>query len=233
MGCLAFPYQVKVCDDEEGHPQLYPINPDHYPASKMYSRMSTLCHIGPEVTKSVALTCPDLSCEDIAVVGNSSGECLGHFDFNDTGVRTRTAAPCTLTPRPHAHTAAPPPSPPASSLGPEQVGHLLADSPRPWGLSDVQAAGLRYHYGDEGLADGLHAGEELWHMVMVIGCNISEKEAQAVIGIKDGDPTCIFRFPPNVHHPLRRPPRHPSPHPPRHPPHRPPRLAHESTRERV
>jgi hypothetical protein len=79
-----------------------------------------------------------------------------------------------------------------------QVGHLMKGSPTPWGLSDVAAAGLTYVYGDEGLADGVHAGEELWHMVMIIGYKISEKEAQAIIGLKEGEPTCIFRFPPNV-----------------------------------
>jgi len=64
-----------------------------------------------------------------------------------------------------------------------------------WGKGPLTDAGFSYIYGDEGLPDGQHKGEQLWHMVMVISFKCTEKESQVLLGLDVGDSTCCFTFP--------------------------------------
>ena len=41
MGQLAFPFELEVRDGSSG-PELWPIRSEHYPASKVFARISTL-----------------------------------------------------------------------------------------------------------------------------------------------------------------------------------------------
>ena len=64
-------------------------------------------------------------------MASSGGECLGHFDYNDTGPGARRAKVTT-----------------------------------PY-KERLEELGFEYLYGDEGLEDGRHKGEDLWHMVRI------------------------------------------------------------------
>jgi hypothetical protein len=73
-----------------------------------------------------------------------------------------------------------------TGAGNRQHGHI------PWGS---KRNGVKYVYGDEGLSDGSHAGEDLWHMVLVISYKLTQSETQSILGLDPGDATCIFMQP--------------------------------------
>ena len=73
-----------------------------------------------------------------------------------------------------------------TGAGPRTHGHV------PFGSKRLEGG---YIFGDEGLPDGSHAGEDLWHMVMIISYKMSATETQSILGIDPGDASLIFEQP--------------------------------------
>lgn len=166
MGCFAFPFGCVAREGEGGHWALHPKDARHYPAAKACARMSVLFAAGERAADALAKS-TGLDVDLVReLISNPMNKGECFFHLDLND----------------------------PGMGGVTYSHV------PWGMRDVDACeGLAYVHGHEGLDVGggerLHAGEELWHLVMVISCGCTDRERQAIGGWEEGDATCIFEFP--------------------------------------
>ena len=171
-GQMAFPFACACVEGADGHWDLQPKDPSHWPAGKAMARMSTLCSVGEDVARRLS-KCAGLTYEEtLALATPSKGECFAHIDGNDTGAGNRV----------HGHV-------PWGSRSVDAcpgLSYIFGDE----GLPPPSEPGHEAQIGPR-----RHVGEDLWHVVMVISFRCTERECQAVLGWEEGDATCMFQFP--------------------------------------